>query len=172
MGLALMPHRTLLPSATAGPYSSFRLFEWCMATMMVLIAVNLALPGDTMERAALKPIADLGFSEANMATFFGCVGAVRIAALYFNGYINNGTIGPKGAFMRAGCAAACCLIMAQLCAALIYDAFSARSPSFFIPVFGTLAAFEALSVYVAIIDGVSRRGRLGAALSRLEQSGL
>ena len=32
----------------AGPYSTYRLFEWSMAVMMLLIAITLILPGDTI----------------------------------------------------------------------------------------------------------------------------
>lgn len=162
--------KPLLPAHPAGPYSTYRLFEWCMAVMSLLIAFTLALPGDTMERAALKPIADMGFTEENMALFFGSVGAIRIMALYLNGYINNVRTGPKGAYTRAACAAAGCFIMGQLTGALVFDAFKvASAPSFVIPVFGTLAGFEALSVYIAVLDGVSRRSPLGRAMDKLER---
>ncbi|MHC2090388.1 hypothetical protein [Methylobacterium sp. CM6244] len=166
-----MPQRRpLLPSHPAGPYSTYRLFEWCMAMMMVLIAFTLAMPGDTMERAALHPIAEMGFSEANMATLFGSVGAIRIMALFLNGFINNVTVGPKGAYFRAFGAGVGCLIMGQFTMALVWDALTvAHAPSFVIPVFGTLAGFEALSVYVAVLDGVSRKSRLGAAMDKLER---
>lgn len=128
---------------SAGPYSTYRLFEWCMATMMVLIAFTLAMPGDTMEWNALKPIAEMGFSEANMALIFGCVGSVRIMALFLNGYINNVRVEPKGAYARAFGAGIGCIIMGQFAIALIYDAFTvAHAPSFVIPEFGTLAGFE------------------------------
>lgn len=167
---SVTPRSTLLPRHPAGPYSTYRLFEWCMATMMVLIAITLAMPGETMERAALKPIADMGFTEENMALFFGAVGSVRVMALYLNGYINNIVVGPKGAYTRAACAAAGCFIMGQFTGALVYDAFRLSSAaSFVIPVFGTLAGFEGLSVYIAVLDGVSRKSRLGKALDQLEK---
>lgn len=127
------PRRPLLPMHPAGPYSTYRLFEWCMAMMFLGIAATLALPGDTMERAALKPIAQLGFNESNLATFFAAAGSVRAMALFLNGFINNANIGPKGAYIRAACAAGGCLVMGQLTFALVYDAFQAASPSFFIP---------------------------------------
>lgn len=162
--------RPILPMHSAGPYSTYCLFEWCMATMMVLIAFTLAMPGDTMERNALKPIAEMGFSEANMALIFGCAGSVRIMALFLNGYINNVRVGPKGAYARAVGAGIGCIIMSQFAMALIYDAFTvAHAPSFGIPVFGTLAGFEAISVYIAVLDGVSRRSRIGKALAALEE---
>ncbi|WP_286134344.1 hypothetical protein [Methylobacterium sp. Leaf123] len=63
-----------------------------------------------------------------------------------------------------------CLIMGQFAMALIYDAFTvAHAPSFVIPVFGTLAGFEAISVYIAVLDGVSRKSRIGKALAALEE---
>ncbi|GJE13992.1 hypothetical protein [Methylobacterium longum] len=162
--------RPLLQACPAGPYSTYRLFEWCMATMMILIAFTLVLPGDTMERAALKPIAEMGFSEENMALFFGAIGGVRTMALYLNGHINNIVVGPKGAYIRAICATGGCFVMGQFTAALIFDAFRGpEAASFVIPVFGTLAGFEALSVYIAVLDGVSRRTRMGHALDRLEK---
>lgn len=161
--------RPLLHACPAGPYSTYRLFEWSMAVMMLLIAFTLVLPGDTMERNALKPISDMGFSEENMAWFFGSIGILRAMALYLNGHINNIVVGPKGAYIRAVCAAGGCFIMGQFCAALIYDAFKATAPSFIIPVFGTLAMFEALSVYIAVLDGVSRKSRIGKALDQLER---
>ncbi|MBB2961176.1 hypothetical protein [Methylobacterium sp. R2-1] len=142
---------------SAGSYSTYRLFEWRMATMMVLIAFTLAMPDDTMLRNALKPIAEMGFSEANMA-------------LFLNGCINNVRVGPRGAYARAIGAGIGCLIMGQFAIALIYDAFTvAHAPSFVIPVFGTLAGFEAISVYIAVLDGVSRRSRLGKAPAALEE---
>lgn len=87
----------LVPDEGApGPYSAHRLFEWAVAVMMVLIALTLALPGDTMERGALAPLARAGFAEGNMAGFFGVVGALRGLALYANGNLN-----PQGAMVRA-----------------------------------------------------------------------
>jgi len=161
--------KPLLPMHPAGPYSTYRLFEWCAATMMLLMAFTLAMPGDTMERNALRPIAEMGFSEANMATVFGSVGAIRVMALFLNGFINNQRVGPKGAYARAFGAAVGCLIMGQFTFALIYDAVEvAHAPSLNIAVFGTIAGFEALSVYIAVLDGVSRKTRIGKALTQLE----
>ncbi len=140
-----------------------------MAVMMLLIALTLAMPGDIMERASLKPIAALGFSEGNMAFFFGAVGVLRVTALWLNGHINNGITKPNGANVRAVCSALGALVMAQLTLALVVDAFTAEAPSFVIPVFGTLTLFEAVSCYVARLDAVDRRSRLGRALAALER---
>ncbi|WP_462122389.1 hypothetical protein [Methylorubrum thiocyanatum] len=109
-------------------------------------------------------------SEPNMALIFGCVGSVRVMALFLNGYINNVRIGHKGAYARVAGAAVGCAIMGQFATALMWDAlFVAHAPSFVIPVFGTLAGFEALSVYIAVLDGVSRKSRIGKALAALEE---
>ncbi|WP_246696569.1 hypothetical protein [Methylobacterium planeticum] len=63
------------------------------------------------------------------------------------------------------------LIMAPFTMALVFDAFAAPSaPSLNIAVFGTLARFEALSVYIAVLDGVSRKSRIGKARDRLERA--
>ena len=51
------------PQDHAGPYSSNRLFEWVMAIAMFLMAVTLALPGDSLDRGALRQLAEAGFSE-------------------------------------------------------------------------------------------------------------
>ena len=136
---------------------------------MLLIAVTLAMPGDTMERAALKPIAEVGFNEGNTAFFFGAVGVLRVTALWLNGHINNGITKPNGANVRAVCSALGALVMGQLTLALVVDAFTAEAPSFVIPVFGTLTIFEAISCYVARLDAVDRRSRLGRALAALER---
>ncbi|MEG9458930.1 hypothetical protein [Methylobacterium ajmalii] len=127
------------------------------------------MPGDTMERAALKPIAEVGFNEGNMAFFFGAVGVLRVTALWLNGHINNGITKPNGANVRAVCSALGALVMGQLTLALVVDAFTAEAPSFVIPVFGTLTIFEAISCYVARLDAVDRRSRLGRALAALER---
>ncbi|TNC12258.1 hypothetical protein FF100_15585 [Methylobacterium terricola] len=166
----LFPAGPSTPAHPAGAYSFNRLFEWAMAVMMLLIAVTLALPGDTMERASLKPIAELGFSEGNMAFFFGAVGVLRVTALWLNGHINNGVTKPNGANIRAVCSALGALVMGQLTLALVVDAFTAEAPSFVIPVFGTLTVFEAISCYVARLDAVDRRSRLGRALAALERA--
>nr|USU31141.1 hypothetical protein NG677_17585 [Methylobacterium sp. OTU13CASTA1] len=158
--------KPLIPAHPAGPYSTYRLFEWCMAVMMVLIACTLAMPGDTLDRGALKPLANIGMTEENMAFFFTMVGSVRCLALYLNGHINNFRVGPKGAIIRACCSALGCFVLGQFTAALIYDAiFVSSAPALNIPIFGALAGFEALSVYVAIQDSVTRNERLSAALA-------
>ncbi|MEH3144409.1 MAG: hypothetical protein PGN34_03460 [Methylobacterium frigidaeris] len=145
------------PAHPAGPCSVNRQFEWAMAVMMLLVAMTLALPGDTLERNSLRPVAALGFSEGNMAFFFGVVGTLRSVALFLNGHINNGLARPNGANVRAVCSGFGAVIMGQLTLALVLDALSADAPSFVIPVFGTLTLFEAISCYVARRDAVARR---------------
>ncbi len=165
----LFPAGPSTPAHPAGSYSFNRLFEWAMAVMMLLIAVTLAMPGDTMERASLKPIAELGFSEANMAFFFGAVGVLRVTALWLNGHINNGVTRPNGANVRAVCSGLGALVMAQLDPRPGGRRLHGGGSSFVIPVFGTLTVFEAISCYVARLDAVDRRSRLGQALAALER---
>jgi hypothetical protein len=149
----------------AGPYSTYRLFEWYSSVTMLLMAFTLALPGDTLERGALKPIADMGVSEESLAVFFTCIGAVRCLALYLNGHINNFKVGPKGAVIRAVCATLGCFIFSQFTMALIYDGmYVANAPALNIGVFGAMAGFEALSVYIAVQDAQVRNSRLAAAV--------
>ncbi len=131
-----------------------------MAIMMILIAVTLAMPGDTLERTALRPIAALGATEENMAAFYGVVGVMRAFALYMNGHINNGRVFPSGANIRAFCALGGALVWGQLTLALFIDAIHANSPSLNIPVFGTLTMFELLSCYIARRDAVRRQDTL------------
>ncbi|WP_063928381.1 hypothetical protein [Methylobacterium aquaticum] len=158
------------PSHPAGPYSSERLFEWAIAVMMVMIAVTLAMPGDTLERTALRPIAALGATEENMATFYAVVGIARGFALYMNGHINNGRVFPSGAYIRAWCALFSAVVWGQLTLALFMDAFHANSPSLNIPVFGTLTMFELLSCYIARRDAVRRKDTLEGQIEDLKAS--
>lgn len=155
---------------SAGPYSAHRLFEWAMAVMMVLTALTLALPGDTMERGALAPLARSGFTEENMAVFFGIVGALRGLALYANGNLQ-----PSGAMIRAFGALAGALVWGQMTLALLGDAVYASAPSLMIPVFGTLTMFDLLSCYRARTDAGRRQdgllSRRTAALLRTSDDG-
>lgn len=157
----LIPH-------PAGPYSTYRLFEWYSSMTMLLMAFTLALPGDTLERGALKPIAQMGVSEESLAVFFTCIGAVRCLALYLNGHINNFKVGPKGAIIRAVCATLGCLIFSQFTMALVFDAlYVSNAPALNIAVFGAMAGFEALSVYIAVQDAQVRNSRLAQAVEQL-----
>jgi hypothetical protein len=156
----ISPPSLLVPDeGSPGPYSAHRLFEWAVAVMMVLMALTLALPGDTMERGALAPLAQAGFTEGNMAGFFGVTGALRGLALYANGNLN-----PQGALVRAFGAIAGAVVWGQMTLALLADAFDAAAPSLMIPVFGTLTMFDLLSCYRARIDAGRRHD---AALARL-----
>ncbi|WP_246736426.1 hypothetical protein [Enterovirga aerilata] len=138
-----------------------------MAVMMVLISITLALPGDTLERAALRGLSDVGFTESNMAAIFGAIGALRGFALWANGNINHGRITPQGAMIRAWCCVVGAVIWGQMTLALFRDAFYANAPSLGIPLFGTLTMFELLSAYRARHDAVQRRSHLGRHLDAL-----
>ena len=153
--------------ATPGPYSVHRQFEWAMAVMMVLISVTLALPGDTLDRGALRGLADVGFNEGTMAAIFGVIGTARGFALWANGNLNHGKITPQGAMIRAGCCVVGAVVWGQMTLAMFRDAFFANAASLMIPVFGTLTMFELLSAYRARHDAVQRRTHLGRHLEAL-----
>ncbi|MFE1598168.1 hypothetical protein [Methylobacterium sp. ID0610] len=151
----------------AGPYSSERMFEWSAAVMMVLIALTLAMPGDTLERGALKPIQTLGVTEEGLAVFFGICGALRGGALYLNGHINNGRVNPSGAIIRAWCALFSALVWGEMALTLFIDALKANAPALGIPIFGTLTMFELLSCFIARKDAVRRQDTLEGQIEAL-----
>jgi hypothetical protein len=159
-------------SHPAGPYSSERLFEWFVAVFMFLAALTLVLPGDTLERAALKPITELGFSEENMAWFFGMIGTARGLALYLNGHINNGRVFPSGANIRAICALLGAAIWGQLTLALAIDAIHANAPSLGIPLFGSLTMFELLTCFIARKDAIRRQDTLEGQIEALKREAM
>lgn len=157
------------PSHPAGPYSSERLFEWFVAVFMFLAALTLVLPGDALERAALRPIVEIGFTEENMATFFGIIGTARGLALYLNGHINNGRVFPNGANIRAICALLGAAIWGQMTLALAIDAIHANAPSLGIPLFGSLTMFELLTCFIARKDAIRRQDTLEGQIEALRR---
>lgn len=161
---------TLVPiEHIAGPYSNQRLFEWCMAVMMLLIATTLAFPGDTIERSALKPLLDAGFTEGFLSGFFAAFGTLRAVALAANGYINNGYARPSGATLRAIGAAAGAIIWGEMMICLLADALQSEAPSLVIPVFGTLVIFEVISCGRARRDSIERRRKRTPQEERIAQ---
>lgn len=150
-----------------GPYSANRLFEWYSATSQVLIAVILALPGDTMSRMTLEPLTRIGMTEEMLAAFFGIVGAVRMLALYANGNINNGLLKPGGATIRMWCAAFSALVWGQMLFAFAMDALVGNPPGLGLALFAGLLMCEIISCYHARMDYVDRKDALAVALEKL-----
>ena len=136
------------PQDHAGPYSSNRLFEWVMAIAMFLMAVTLALPGDSLDRGALRQLAEAGFSEIAMALILGAIGVARCVALFANG--NLPLYGPILRWIGSAVGA---MAWAYLMGVLAFDSLVTGNPSFISPLFGAIAAGEIVSCKRAVRDG-------------------
>lgn len=62
-----------------------RLAEWLTSTVMVVFAIILALPGDTMDGGAFRVLSFWGFNETSLAVPTAMIGGARLMALYVNG---------------------------------------------------------------------------------------
>lgn len=133
----------------AGPHSSNRLFEWIMAIMMLLIAMTMAVPGDTLGRGSLYMIQLLfGLGETVAAVVLAGAGVLRCFALYANG--NIPIYGPKARITGSAIGA---LSWSILLVALLYDSIITGAASIMVPVFGSLIIGEIVSAYRATRDG-------------------
>ncbi|HEY5797651.1 MAG TPA: hypothetical protein VIU82_21825 [Bosea sp. (in: a-proteobacteria)] len=139
-----MPH-TLDPS---GPYSANRLFEWVMAIAMVLMALTLALPGDSLDRGAIRQLSDAGMSEESMAFVLASIGMARCVALFANG--NLPFYGPILRYIGSVVGAT---FWAYIMTVLAVDGFVVGKASIVMPLVGSLTIGEILSVKRAVKDG-------------------
>ncbi|HEV2552698.1 MAG TPA: hypothetical protein VGV17_02925 [Bosea sp. (in: a-proteobacteria)] len=142
----------ILPRAPAGPYSSNRLFEWIMAGGLLLIAFTLALPGDSLDRGALRLLVATGFSEDVMAVLFAVIGSMRAFALFANGKLPF-----YGPLMRYAGSFVGALVWALMMSPLAYDSLLSGKVSFIVPLLGMLTLGELISVYRAVRDGGFRK---------------
>lgn len=133
---------------SAGPYSSNRLFEWIMAVSMLLIAFTLALPGDSLDRGAIRMLLEANLSETTIGSIFGIIGSARCIALFANG--NLPFYGPILRYVGSVVGA---LFWSYLMTVLVIDAFVTGKNSMFMPLLGALAAGEVVSVKRAVRDG-------------------
>lgn len=136
----------------AGPYSSNRLFEWIMAGGLILVALTLALPGDSLDRGALRLLVDVGASEEAMATIFAVIGTMRAVALFANGKLPF-----YGPLMRYFGSVIGALVWFVLMSPLAYDSLLSGKVSIYVPLLGMLTLGELISVYRAVRDGGFRR---------------
>lgn len=132
----------------SGPYSSNRLFEWVMAVAMLLMALTLALPGDSLDRGALRQLSDAGASEEAIAFVFALIGSARCFALFANG--NLPVYGPILRYIGSVVGA---LFWSYLMTVLAYDGLVTGKNSMMMPLLGALAAGEVISVKRAVRDG-------------------
>ncbi len=140
------------PRHSAGPYSSNRLFEWIMAGGLLLFAFTLALPGDSLDRGALRLLADNGASEEAMALLFAVMGTMRSVALFANGKLPL-----YGPLMRYAGSLVGALTWSAMMTPLLLDSLITRKVSLFVPLLGMLTLGEQISVYRAVRDGGFRR---------------
>lgn len=114
-----------------------RLLELANAVAMVGIAVWIVLFPDT-EVLLISP-------EAAVAICM-MLGMLQLAALIANGHWPF-----YGPLIRACCAGLAAFVWAQMCAALIQHGHHVgKPPSIDVPVYGTLALFELISMYRAM----------------------
>lgn len=62
-----------------------RALEWFSASVMVVWALVLVAPGDTLSGPQFSAFARHGMTEIGWALAFGAIGAARFAALFING---------------------------------------------------------------------------------------
>ena len=62
-----------------------RATEWLTSTVLLVFALTLMMPGDTMGRAGFAPFRAMGFDEAMLSTPLALIASARLAALYING---------------------------------------------------------------------------------------
>ncbi|WP_121064822.1 hypothetical protein [Chachezhania antarctica] len=62
-----------------------RATEWLTSCVLLVFAITLMVPGDTMGRAGFAPFRSMGFDEAMLSTPLALIASARLAALYING---------------------------------------------------------------------------------------
>lgn len=132
----------------AGRYSSNRLFEWVMAIAMILMALTLALPGDSLDRGALRQLSDADLGEESISFIFALIGSARCVAL-----LANGNLPVYGPILRYVGSVVGALFWSYLMTVLAYDGLLSGKNSMMMPLLGSLAAGEVVSVKRAVRDG-------------------
>lgn len=124
-----------------------RLFEWMTASMMVVIAIIVAVNPKTVEFGGFYLMRDIGLTASALGTLFMAGGCLRIAALFANGHWP--VYGPR---LRAACALMGAVIWMQMLLAL--TAWSTKSGyiSIGVSVYFFLTVGELISCYRAAAD--------------------
>lgn len=148
-----MPHALAAHSA-AGYRSSNRGLEWMFAFGMLLAALILALPGDSLDRGWLQPLSRVGISEAMLAAIFAFTGTLRGVALFANGALPF-----WGPLMRAIGSLVGIIVWFTLVSLLMYDWVVTRNPpTMHLALDAMLIGGEIISYYWALRDGRFRFG--------------
>lgn len=129
-----------------------RLFEWVMATAMVLLAVQCSIWPGTIDASAFYWITT-AMPAWFISGFLFLFGVARFAALIANG--RSTIYGPR---VRSLCAIAGAVLWAQFDLALIAAYTVKGPPSPGIPFWFTFTLAELYSAYRAASDDRSRRG--------------
>ena len=121
-----------------------RLAEWLTSGVMVMFAVTLALPGDTVEAGnAFLELAFWGFTEVALAAPPAAIGGARLMALYVNGsWRRSPMIRTIGAALGAG-------MFTFLTIGFAWPYLAGISPALSpaVGTYGVLALFDILAAY-------------------------
>ena len=136
-------------ASQAGHRSSNRGLEWMFAFGMLFAAFILALPGDSLDRSALRPLAYYGLSETSLAILFASVGTLRGVALFANGALPY-----WGPLMRMIGSLVGVMMWFTLTSLLMYDwLVVGNPPTVHMAIDGMLIGGEIISYYWALRDG-------------------
>jgi hypothetical protein len=125
-----------------------RLFELAMTIAMLGIAIWVIVWPGSIEAGSFKFLLRV-MSPAAIVGIYALLGVARFAALIANGHWEF-----YGPIVRAIGALFAAFVWAQMSAALfLWSDVTGRPPSIGIPVFGTLALFELISMYRAMARG-------------------
>ena len=125
-----------------------RLFELAMTVAMLGIAIWVMIWPASIEAGSFRYLLEV-ISPATVVALYALLGVARFAALIANGHWQI-----YGPLVRAIGALLAAFVWAQMSAALfLWGEVTGKPPSIGIPVFGTLALFELISMYRAMARG-------------------
>jgi hypothetical protein len=131
-----------------------RLFELSMTVAMLGIALWIMIFPGSIEAGSFKYLLRV-VSPAAVLSMYAILGLARFAAL-----IANGSWQFYGPLVRALGALLAAFAWAQMSGALfLWSSVTGKPPSIGIPVYGTLAFFELISMYRALARGKDGSGR-------------
>lgn len=131
-----------------------RMFELAMTVTMIGEALLLTFSPTSIEASSFRFM--LQAMNAPMCVIlFASLGLARIVALGLNGHWH-----PYGAYIRAGGAVVGAFMWGQMCAALLEHGAAVGAPiSPGVPIYTTIALFEIISMYRALIGAKKAHGR-------------
>ena len=126
-----------------------RLAEWLTSAVMVMFAVALALPGDSvLSGFTFRFFFELGLNETVLAVPTALIGAARLMALYINGtWRRTPSIRMAGALLGAGFYGFLSMSFLWPYAAGLTPAISTAATTY-----GVLAIFDVIAAYRSAND--------------------